>query len=72
MLTPFPEIVTTGLDPVVHAETKFANTRWKALYSFAAAMTKEKNGKAERKNRKRNADRRKALLPCRAGTAAPP
>ena len=46
--------------------------RWKHVASFAAAMTKGRDGRERRKkNQKRNADRRKALLPCRAGTAAP-
>ena len=43
--------------------------RRRPLHDLSGNDERKRTGK---KNRKRNADRRKALMPCRAGTAAPP
>ena len=80
--TPLSEVVTTGLDPVVHAEATRPNAGGSACASEASAWMpgigersdavlrtampghdEEKNGRTK-KIRRRNADRRKALLPC--------
>jgi hypothetical protein len=63
--------------PVVHAAVPQANARWKALFQRDFGMDcRIRSGNDEREERKkkyrrRNADRRKALLPCLTGTAAP-
>ena len=63
--------------PVVHADVPQANARWKALFQRDFGMDcRIRSGNDEREERKkkyrrRNADRRKALLPCLTGTAAP-
>jgi hypothetical protein len=58
--------------PVVHAEFEQANARWEALGRLNCGMdcriksgNDERERTNERKIRRRNADRRKALLPCR-------
>jgi hypothetical protein len=79
--TPLSEVVTTGLDPVVHAEATRPNAGGKRCASEASAWMpsigersdavlrtampghdEEKNGRTK-KIRRRNADRRKTLLP---------
>src|SRR5690349_24831378 len=63
--------------PVVHADVPQANARWKALFQRDFGMDcRIRSGNDEREERKkkyrrRTADRRKALLPCLTGTAAP-
>jgi hypothetical protein len=77
--TPLSELVTTGHSrsqngvlqtpmPVVHAELRQANAGGSIRKRRFGTDDERKN---ERKYRRRNADRRKALLPGRTGPAAP-
>jgi hypothetical protein len=61
--TPLSEVVTTDLHSVLRAKRQQANAGGSIGKRRFARMTKEKNERTKEKYRRRNADRRKALLP---------